>query len=122
MYKVDRSRLKKSWSVYQHTVSEFKSLILKAAKKHDRKRGHAYRVRPLMQVRLAELPFNKEDYSPLLFRINTMYTFTRQRLDVTGPVGRKTSELSVPELQSGNDRYHSFKCESATAVNTHYIC
>ena len=35
--------------------------FLKAAKKHDRKRGHAYRVRPLMQVRLAELPFNKED-------------------------------------------------------------
>jgi SPX domain protein involved in polyphosphate accumulation len=42
--------------------------FLKAAKKHDRKRGHMYRVRPLLQVRLGALPFNSEDYSPLLYR------------------------------------------------------
>ncbi len=42
--------------------------FLKAAKKHDRKRGSNYRVRPLLQVRLAALPFNSEDYSPLLYR------------------------------------------------------
>lgn len=42
--------------------------FLKAAKKHDRKRGSRYRVRPLLQVRLAALPFNSEDYSPLLYR------------------------------------------------------
>ena len=42
--------------------------FLKAAKKHDRRRGSKYRVRPLLQVRLAALPFNSEDYSPLLFR------------------------------------------------------
>lgn len=42
--------------------------FLKAAKKHDRKRGAKYRVRPLLQVRLAALPFNSEDYSPLLYR------------------------------------------------------
>ena len=42
--------------------------FLKAAKKHDRKRGLKYRVRPLLQVRLAALPFNSEDYSPLLYR------------------------------------------------------
>jgi len=41
--------------------------FLKAAKKHDRKRSR-YRVRPLLQVRLAALPFNSEDYSPLLYR------------------------------------------------------
>lgn len=41
--------------------------FLKAAKKHDRKRSK-YRVRPLLQVRLAALPFNSEDYSPLLYR------------------------------------------------------
>ncbi|KAL9597776.1 MAG: hypothetical protein Q9179_004148 [Wetmoreana sp. 5 TL-2023] len=40
--------------------------FLKAAKKHDRRRGFRYRVRPLLQVRLAALPFNSEDYSPLL--------------------------------------------------------
>ena len=42
--------------------------FLKAAKKHDRKRGSRYKVRPLLQVRLAALPFNSEDYSPLLYR------------------------------------------------------
>ena len=52
--------------------------FLKAAKKHDRKRGTHYRVRPLLQVRLAALPFNSEDYSPLLYRLSAMYTFIRQ--------------------------------------------
>jgi SPX domain protein involved in polyphosphate accumulation len=42
--------------------------FLKAAKKHDRKRGNQYKVRPLLQVRLSALPFNSEDYSPLLYR------------------------------------------------------
>ena len=42
--------------------------FMKAAKKHDRRRGSKYRVRPLLQVRLAALPFNTEDYSPLLYR------------------------------------------------------
>lgn len=42
--------------------------FLKAAKKHDRVRGSQYRVRPLLQVRLAALPFNSEDYSPLLYQ------------------------------------------------------
>jgi SPX domain protein involved in polyphosphate accumulation/uncharacterized membrane protein YidH (DUF202 family) len=55
--------------------------FLKAAKKHDRKRGHAYRVRPLLQVRLAALPFNKEDYNPLLYRLSSMYSFVRQHLE-----------------------------------------
>lgn len=59
--------------------------FLKAAKKHDRKRGHAYRVRPLLQVRLAALPFNKEDYNPLLYRLSSMYSFVRQHLEGVEP-------------------------------------
>ena len=42
--------------------------FLKAVKKHDRRRGSRYKVRPLLQVRLAALPFSSEDYSPLLYR------------------------------------------------------
>jgi SPX domain protein involved in polyphosphate accumulation len=53
--------------------------FLKAAKKHDRRsRGRAAdrkgkgtagpKVKPLLQVRLSHLEFNKEDYSPLLYR------------------------------------------------------
>jgi len=78
--------------------------FLKATKKHDRKRGHAYRVRPLMQVRLAALPFNKEDYSPLLFRISTMYGFTRQNLDP------RSNAVSFSESIGGSDEFTSYKC------------
>ena len=55
--------------------------FLKAAKKHDRRsraagaKGKAKgksvgdpKVKPLLQVRLSHLEFNKEDYSPLLYR------------------------------------------------------
>jgi SPX domain protein involved in polyphosphate accumulation len=55
--------------------------FLKAAKKHDRRRGHLYRVRPVLLVRLSETPFNSEDYSPLLYRLSTMYSWTRQILE-----------------------------------------
>ncbi|KAL8992910.1 MAG: hypothetical protein Q9169_006743, partial [Polycauliona sp. 2 TL-2023] len=54
--------------------------FLKAAKKHDRRRGSQYRVRPLLQVRLAALPFNSEDYSPMLYQLSAMYSFVRQRM------------------------------------------
>ena len=51
--------------------------FLKAAKKHDRKRGSSYKVRPLLQVRLAALPFNSENYSPLLYQF-VAYILVRQ--------------------------------------------
>nr|POE53305.1 vacuolar transporter chaperone 2 [Quercus suber] len=78
--------------------------FLKAAKKHDRKRGHSYRVRPLLQVRLAALPFNKEDYSPLLYRLSAMYSFVRQHLESPEKRG-----LSISEPQEGRDEYVSHK-------------
>jgi SPX domain protein involved in polyphosphate accumulation/uncharacterized membrane protein YidH (DUF202 family) len=77
--------------------------FLKAAKKHDRKRGGAYRLRPLLQVRLAALPFNKEDYGPLLFRLSAMYSFARQHLD--GEDAGKASEIQ----QGQEDEYVSYK-------------
>ncbi|KAI5800351.1 VTC domain-containing protein [Peziza echinospora] len=67
--------------------------FLKAAKKHDRrsratdgkgkKRDNESgpRVRPLLQVRLSALEFNKEVYSPLLYRLSAMYAFVRQHLE-----------------------------------------
>lgn len=79
--------------------------FLKATKKHDRKRGTSYRIRPLMQVRLAALPFNKEDYSPLLFRLSTMYSFVRQTLD---DGSRRRS--SVAESHTDEEEFTSHKC------------
>ncbi|KAI9670005.1 MAG: Phosphate metabolism transcription protein [Alyxoria varia] len=77
--------------------------FLKATKKHDRKRGLSYRVGPLMQVRLAALPFNKEEYSPLLFRLSTMYSFARQNLEQTG------KKLSFTESSNGNEAFTAYK-------------
>jgi SPX domain protein involved in polyphosphate accumulation len=80
--------------------------FLKATKKHDRKRGNAYRVRPLMQVRLAALPFYKEDYSPMLYRLSAMYSFVRQSLD-----GKDHKGLSFSNNEAGVSTYTSMKCK-----------
>ena len=101
--------------------------FLKAVKKHDRRRGSKYRVRPLVQVRLAALPFNSEDYSPLLYRyvaqfsitpqiirieahvgtrVSTMYSFIRQRLN-----GGSERTTSLTESKNGKATYTSHKCK-----------
>ena len=79
--------------------------FLKAAKKHDRKRGSSYRVRPLLQVRLATLPFNKEDFGPLLYRLSAMYSFVRQHVDG----GLDARGMSMSETQEGKEQYASHK-------------
>jgi SPX domain protein involved in polyphosphate accumulation len=79
--------------------------FLKATKKHDRKRGQSYRVRPLLQVRLAALPFYNEDYSPMLYRLSAMYSFVRQ-----GLVGKAHHGISFDGDQPGGDSYVSYKC------------
>ncbi|KAI9878786.1 MAG: Phosphate metabolism transcription protein [Pleopsidium flavum] len=79
--------------------------FLKAAKKHDRKRGSNYRVRPLLQVRLAALPFNSEDYSPLLYRLSAMYSFVRRTLDG----GSENRNTSISDSGSAGEKYKSYK-------------
>ena len=83
--------------------------FLKAAKKHDRKRGRNYRVRPLLQVRLAALPFNQEDYSPILYQLSAMYSFVRQSLE-----GNEAGGSSFNETQTSGETYRAYKCMSPT--------
>ncbi|KAL8642180.1 MAG: hypothetical protein Q9228_001110 [Teloschistes exilis] len=78
--------------------------FLKAAKKHDRVRGSQYRVRPLLQVRLAALPFNSEDYSSLLYQLSAMYSFVRQRLK-----GQQERTSPEPEGKDQAVQYKSYK-------------
>ncbi|KAI9893670.1 MAG: Phosphate metabolism transcription protein [Vezdaea aestivalis] len=80
--------------------------FLKAAKKHDRLRGQNYRVKPLLQVRLSALPFNSEDYSPLLYKLSAMYSFVRQNLEE----GTEAPANSSTGSQFGRDKYtfHKF--------------
>jgi SPX domain protein involved in polyphosphate accumulation len=78
--------------------------FLKAAKKHDRKRGQSYRVLPLLRVRLLALPFNNEDYSPLLYRLTAMYSFVRQSMNA------KERRVTFETTQPGAETYTAYKC------------
>jgi SPX domain protein involved in polyphosphate accumulation/uncharacterized membrane protein YidH (DUF202 family) len=77
--------------------------FLKAAKKHDRKRGARYKVKPLLQVRLSQLPFNSEDYSPLVHRLSVMYAFVREALS------QNVVQTQDTERLHGRDVYSSYK-------------
>ncbi|RDA95956.1 hypothetical protein CP533_5892 [Ophiocordyceps camponoti-saundersi (nom. inval.)] len=69
--------------------------FLKMVKKHDRKRGDRYRVRPVMQLSLAQRPFNSEQgYSPLLNKLSVMYFAIRQQLE--GERGQAPPDLESP--------------------------
>lgn len=76
----------------------------KIVKKHDRLHP-AYSVKPLLNVRLKNLPFHSEDYSPLLFKISALFQFLRDNYSL---------DQSVSKLSSFNDEspvedYKSFK-------------
>lgn len=81
--------------------------FLKAAKKHDRRRGARYKVRPLLQVRLSQLPFNSEDYSPMLYRLSAMYSFVRQILEQEA--GDQFRQGPSVDSYIGEDDYISHK-------------
>lgn len=82
--------------------------FLKIIKKHDRKRGDRYRVRPMMQLRLAQRPFNSESaYSPLLNKLSIMYYAVRQQLE--------GGDQAPPNLEAqgethNGERYTAHKC------------
>ena len=84
--------------------------FLKIVKKHDRKRGDRYRVRPMMQLSLAQRPFNSEQgYSPLLNKLSIMYYAIRQQLE--------GGDQAPPDLESQGEthnceRYTAHKCMS----------
>ena len=80
--------------------------FIKAAKKHDRRRGNSYKITPMMELRLAALPFNQEDHSPLLYRLSGMYSFIRQVRE--GAAGRG---MSFSDSQTGGEHSSSHKCE-----------
>jgi len=50
--------------------------FIKIVKKHD-KLHTEYTVRPLLTVRLQACPFNRENYSPLLYRLSALYAGIR---------------------------------------------
>ncbi|KIE04002.1 SPX domain-containing protein, partial [Metarhizium majus ARSEF 297] len=75
--------------------------FLKIVKKHDRKRGDRYKVRPMMQLSLSQRPFNSEQgYSPLLNKLSIMYFAIRQQLEGA------SAEQTVPNLDTQGETHN----------------
>ncbi|KAM0199948.1 hypothetical protein ACHAPI_003048 [Fusarium lateritium] len=83
--------------------------FLKIIKKHDRKRGDRYKVRPMMQLSLSQRPFNSETgYSPLLNKLSIMYFAIRQQLEEGGDALPPMDFESQGETRNG-ERYTAHK-------------
>lgn len=83
--------------------------FLKIIKKHDRKRGDRYKVRPMMQLSLSQRPFNSETgYSPLLNKLSIMYFAIRQQLEESGEQLPPLDLESQGETHNG-ERYTAHK-------------
>ncbi|KZL87633.1 vtc domain-containing protein, partial [Colletotrichum incanum] len=83
--------------------------FLKIVKKHDRKRGDRYKVRPMMQLSLSQRPFNSEQgYSPLLNKLSIMYYAIRQQLD-EGAADQQPLDLESQGETRHGERYTAHK-------------
>ncbi|KAL9616171.1 MAG: hypothetical protein Q9160_008924 [Pyrenula sp. 1 TL-2023] len=80
--------------------------FLKAVKKHDRRRGQRYRLKPMLQVQLNKGGLNSEEHAPqsLMYRLSAMYEFVRSL-----NTDRSTSEATNEILEARHDAYSSFK-------------
>ena len=85
--------------------------FLKIVKKHDRKRGNNYKIRPMMMMTLSKRPFNTESgYSPLLNKLSMMYYAVRQQLDETETAPEASASEAQSQIQNG-ERYTAYKCK-----------
>ncbi|KAI1127312.1 VTC domain-containing protein [Nemania abortiva] len=82
--------------------------FLKIAKKHDRKRGDRYKVRPMMRVSLSQHGLNSEQgYSPLLNKLSLMYYAITQTLDTDNK--QQPLDLEYQEEFHNGERYTAHK-------------
>lgn len=87
--------------------------FLKIVKKHDRKRGLRYKMRPLMMKSLADRPFNSEQvYAPMIHRLSLAYFTVKQQLE-EGVSDELLADLEGSGLQEtrNGERYSAHKCE-----------
>lgn len=76
----------------------------KIVKKHDRIHPE-FSVKPLLNVRLKNLPYHNEDYSPLLYKISALFQFLRDNYKVD----QSLSKLSSFHEDQAIQEYESFK-------------
>ncbi|KAI8630888.1 VTC domain-containing protein [Xylariaceae sp. FL1651] len=83
--------------------------FLKIVKKHDRKRGDRYKVRPMMRVSLSEHGLNSEQrYSSLLNKLSLMYYAINQNLD-EAEQQQQPLDLEQQEEVHNGERYTAHK-------------
>ncbi|KAH3681704.1 hypothetical protein WICPIJ_007306 [Wickerhamomyces pijperi] len=68
----------------------------KIIKKHDRLHPKYGSVRALLSLRLKELPFHSEDYSPLLYRISTLFQILRENFQSASYIHGSNSAKGTP--------------------------
>ncbi|KAH3680774.1 hypothetical protein WICMUC_000125 [Wickerhamomyces mucosus] len=88
----------------------------KIIKKHDRLHPKYGSVRALLSVRLKQLPFHSEDYSPLLHKLSSLFQILRDNFQSASYMSGSTSQRNTPLLNSvSNDgstqdlEFQSFK-------------
>ncbi|RDL38282.1 Uncharacterized protein BP5553_02622 [Venustampulla echinocandica] len=83
--------------------------FLKIAKKHDRRRGKQYKIRPMVQMRLSRRPFNSEQsYTPLLNKLSLLYYVVRQQLDESTDLAAIEPSDALSQTHNG-ERYVAHK-------------
>ncbi|CCK71150.1 vacuolar transporter chaperone KNAG_0G00940 [Huiozyma naganishii CBS 8797] len=84
--------------------------FVKIVKKHDKLHPKYPSVRSLLEVRLKELPFHSEEYSPLLYRISLLYNILRGNFSTVSKSLASASKLSNFGSADGGDmEFTSFK-------------
>lgn len=92
--------------------------FLKIAKKHDRRRGDRYKVRPMMRVSLSEHGLNSEQgYSPLLNKLSLMYYAISQTLDKDKQ--QQPLDLEYQEEFHNGEHYTAHKCKPRRDITCH---
>ncbi|SCV99976.1 LAFE_0B06678g1_1 [Lachancea fermentati] len=75
--------------------------FIKIVKKHDKLHPKYPSVKSLLQVRLKELPFHSEEYSPLLYKISFLYNILRNSFPSMSKSLANSSKLS--SVTNGED-------------------
>lgn len=87
----------------------------KIIKKHDRLHPNYNSVKALLSIRLKELPFHSEDYSPLLNKLSSMFQILRDNIQSASYLSGSNSlqnpnpDSSVTSINPIDLEYQSFK-------------
>lgn len=83
--------------------------FIKIVKKHDKLHPGYPSVKSLLEVRLKELPFHSEEYSPLLYRISYLYNILRGNFSTVSQSLASTSKLSNVGNSVGNPANEEYR-------------